>query len=86
MAPSNINFRYFKKNMQSIAALMPLFPEANLVKQPSEGITIYSFATPQTSYIFREVGQSKTRAVFIAGGPHPSACPDETTIRLLILT
>jgi B12-binding domain/radical SAM domain protein len=78
MAPSNINFRYFKKNMQSIAALLPLFPGANLVRQPCEGIMIYSFATPQASHIFRDVEQSKTRSVFIAGGPHPSACPEET--------
>jgi radical SAM superfamily enzyme YgiQ (UPF0313 family) len=74
----NINFRYFKKNMQSIAALLPLLPGASLVRQPVDGIMLYSFATPQAPYIFREVERSKTRSVFIAGGPHPSACPQET--------
>ncbi len=78
MALSNIYFRYFKKNMQSIAALLPLLPGADRVKQPGEGIMIYSFSTPQASSIFREVGRSKTRSLFIAGGPHPSARPEET--------
>ena len=78
MALSNIYFRYFKKNMQSIAALLPLLPGTNLVKQPVDGIMIYSFATQQASSIFREVEQSKTCSVFIAGGPHPSARPEET--------
>ncbi len=78
MAFPNVNFRYFKKNMQSIAALLPFFPEANLARQPCDGIMIYSFATPQAYSIFREVGQSKTCSVFIAGGPHPSARPEET--------
>ncbi len=74
----NINFRYFKKNMQSIAALLPFFPGANLARKPCDGIMIYSFATPQASSVFSEVGQSKAHAIFIAGGPHPSACPEET--------
>ncbi|MEQ9729074.1 MAG: TIGR04013 family B12-binding domain/radical SAM domain-containing protein [Candidatus Methanoperedens sp.] len=78
MAGLNINFRYFKKNLQSIAALLPLLPGANLVLQPVDGIMIYSFATPQAPYIFREVERLKTRSIFIAGGPHPSACPEET--------
>ncbi|KCZ71469.1 B12-binding domain/radical SAM domain protein, MJ_1487 family [Candidatus Methanoperedens nitroreducens] len=78
MPISNINFRYFKHNMQSIAALMPLLPESNLVRRPCDGIMIYSFATTQAASIFREVEQSKTNSIFIAGGPHPSARPDET--------
>ncbi len=74
----NVNFRYFKKNMQSIAALLPLIPEADLTGQPLDGIMVYSFATPQASAIYREVSQSRTHSVFVAGGPHPSACPEET--------
>lgn len=74
----NVNFRYFKKNLQSIAALLPLIPEANLARQVCEGIMVYSFTTPQASSIHREVEQSRTRSIFIAGGPHPSACPGET--------
>ncbi len=73
-----IHFRYFKNNMHSIAALLPLFPGADIVKKPRRGIMVYSFATPQAPYIFREVAQSKTKPIFIAGGPHPSARPEET--------
>ena len=57
---------------------MPLIPGANLVRQPCDGMMLYSFATPQALSIFREVGRSKTNSIFIAGGPHPSAHPEET--------
>jgi hypothetical protein len=40
-----INFRFFKKNMQSIAVLMPLIPGADAIQKPCDGIMIYSFAT-----------------------------------------
>jgi len=73
-----INFRYFKKNLQSIAALMPLLPEAKMVHKPCDGIMVYSFASAQASSIFCEVERAMTRSVFIAGGPHPSAQPEET--------
>jgi B12-binding domain/radical SAM domain protein len=73
-----IRFRYFKPNMQSIAALMPLLPGADLARVPVDGIMLYSFATSQAASIFREVERSKTRSIFIAGGPHPSARPEET--------
>ncbi len=78
MVPSSIHFRYFKPNMQSIAVLMPLIPGADLVPGPCDGIMLYSFATPQAPYIFREVCRSKTKSIFIAGGPHPSVRPEET--------
>ncbi len=64
--------------MQSIAVLMPLIPGADIVKQPAKGIMIYSFATPQTSDVFREVAEYGKESILIAGGPHPSACPEET--------
>jgi B12-binding domain/radical SAM domain protein len=73
-----INFRFFKKNMQSIAVLMPLIPGADAIQKPCDGIMIYSFATQQASSIFKEITCCKTRSVFIAGGPHPSAKPEET--------
>ncbi|HEY9246293.1 MAG TPA: TIGR04013 family B12-binding domain/radical SAM domain-containing protein [Candidatus Methanoperedens sp.] len=73
-----VNFRFFKNNMQSIAALMPLVPGCGLVQKPADGIIIYSFATPQASSIFRETMLSKADSIFIAGGPHPSARPEET--------
>jgi B12-binding domain/radical SAM domain protein len=73
-----INFRFFKKNMQSIAVLMPLIPGADAVQKPCDGIMIYSFATQQAPSIFQEIACCKTRSVFIAGGPHPTAKPEET--------
>ncbi len=73
-----VNFRYFKKNMQSIAVLLPLLPGSDIAEEPCEGIMIYSFSSPQAQSIFREVKQSKIRPVLIAGGPHPSARPEET--------
>ncbi len=76
MPRQSVNFRYFKNNKQSIATLMPLIPGSNLVQQPADGIMIYSFATPQVSSVFREVGGQGS--ISIAGGPHPSACPEET--------
>ncbi|MCE8423100.1 MAG: cobalamin-dependent protein, partial [Candidatus Methanoperedens sp.] len=73
-----VNFLFHKHNMQSIAALIPLIPGANLVRQPFEGIMVYSFATPQAESVFHEVERCCKDAIFIAGGPHPSARPDET--------
>lgn len=78
MQVQNIGFRYFKKNMQSIAVLLPLISGVDIVEQPRDGIMVYSFATPQASSVFSEVENSRTNSVFIAGGPHPSACPRET--------
>jgi B12-binding domain/radical SAM domain protein len=75
---TQIHFRFFKKNMQSIAVLLPLIPGADIVEQPCYGIMIYSFATQQASLIFRELAQARTGSIFIAGGPHPSARPEET--------
>ena len=75
---ATVNFRYFKKNRQSIAVLLPLLPGADVSKEPCKGIMIYSFSSPQAQSIFREVRQSKTSSIFIAGGPHPSARPEET--------
>jgi len=41
---------------------------------------LYSFATPQAEEIYREVDQAREAgldAIFVAGGPHPSALPEE---------
>ena len=78
MVSGNIQFRYFKNNMQSIAALIPLIPGSELVSHACDGIMVYSFATAQASSIFSEVAHSRTRSTYIAGGPHPSARPEET--------
>ena len=41
---------------------------------------LYSFATPQAEEVYQEVDrarETKLDAVFVAGGPHPSALPEE---------
>ncbi|MBE0521631.1 MAG: TIGR04013 family B12-binding domain/radical SAM domain-containing protein [Candidatus Methanoperedenaceae archaeon] len=73
-----VNFRFFKKNTHSIAALIPLLQGAGIVHKPADGIMLYSFATMQASFVFKEVAQSGSDSLFIAGGPHPSARPEET--------
>lgn len=72
----NIWFRRFAKNLYSIAALMPLV-DARLTDEPRPGIMLYSLATAQAEEIYREIvaAKKKVDAVFIAGGPHPSARP-----------
>ena len=64
--------------MQSIAVLMPLLPFADIVHEPCDGIMLYSFASQQAPDVFLEVKRSRTSSIFIAGGPHPSAHPEET--------
>lgn len=72
-------FRWNSKNSYSIAALMPLV-EAGLACRPEPGIMLYSFATAQAEEIYREVSDAKAAkvdAIYVAGGPHPSALPEE---------
>jgi len=69
-------FRYNNKNSYSIAALMPLV-EAGIAREPKDGIMLYSFATAQAEEIYAEVSKASVDAVYIAGGPHPSALPEE---------
>jgi B12-binding domain/radical SAM domain protein len=72
-------FRWNNKNSYSIAALMPLI-QAGLARKPEPGIMLYSVATAQREEIYREVSEAKTAkldAIFVAGGPHPSAVPEE---------
>jgi B12-binding domain/radical SAM domain protein len=71
-----IYFRRFSKNLYSIAALMPLI-DAQLVDEPKEGIMLYSFATAQVNEVYNEVSRAQVDAIFVAGGPHPSAKPRE---------
>lgn len=75
----NIWFRQNNKNSYSIAALLPLV-DAELAREPRPGIMLYSFATAQAEEIYKEVTkarESKIDAIFVAGGPHPSALPEE---------
>jgi len=69
-------FRYNSKNSYSIAALMPLV-EAGIAREPKEGIMLYSFASAQAEEVYNEVSRADVDAVYIAGGPHPSALPEE---------
>ncbi|OPY26863.1 MAG: coproporphyrinogen III oxidase [Methanocella sp. PtaU1.Bin125] len=79
-----INFRWNPKNRYSIAALGAVLPDYRLVKKPEDGVMLYSFASPQAAEVYREVDAAKSGplttssgVVFIAGGPHPSGCPEE---------
>jgi B12-binding domain/radical SAM domain protein len=76
-SPEGIWFRWNKKNSYSIAALLPIVEGAGLANGPREGIMLYSFASAQAEEVYREVSSSKVEAVFVAGGPHPSARPEE---------
>lgn len=69
-------FRYSSKNSYSIAALVPLI-EAGIAQGPKDGIMLYSFATAQAEEVYSEIASSAVDAVFVAGGPHPSALPEE---------
>jgi B12-binding domain/radical SAM domain protein len=72
----NVWLRWNKKNSYSIAALMALV-DAELTLGPQPGIMLYSFATAQAEEVYREVAAARARAIYIAGGPHPSALPEE---------
>ena len=76
-SPAGIWFRWNKRNSYSIAALLPLVEGAGLADGPRDGIMLYSFATAQAEEVYREVAGSKVKAVYVAGGPHPSARPEE---------
>ncbi|MGB3944359.1 MAG: TIGR04013 family B12-binding domain/radical SAM domain-containing protein [Methanothrix sp.] len=82
-SPAGIWFRWNKKNGYSIAALLPLVPGAGLADGPREGIMLYSFASAQAEEVYREVDSSRAdvQAVFVAGGPHPSARSEEALRR-----
>ena len=72
-------FRSNSRNSYSIAALIPLV-DASLAPGPRAGIMLYSFATPQAGEVYQEVDRARAAnldAVFVAGGPHPSALPEE---------
>ena len=38
---------------------------------------LYSFATAQAEEVYKEISEAKVDAIYIAGGPHPSAMPEE---------
>jgi len=72
-----VHFRWNQKNSNSLAALMPLVQGAHMVQTVEDGIMVYSFATAQAGAVFKEVRESPTDSTYIAGGPHPSARPQE---------
>ncbi len=69
-------FRWNNKNSYSIAALLPLV-DAALAREPQPGIMLYSFATAQAKEVYKEISDAQVDAIYIAGGPHPSAVPEE---------
>ncbi|MCK4929190.1 MAG: TIGR04013 family B12-binding domain/radical SAM domain-containing protein [Methanosarcinales archaeon] len=72
-----VHFCWNQKNSNSLAALMPLVKGAHRVQKAEDGIMVYSFATAQAGAAFKEVELSSTDSTYIAGGPHPSARPEE---------
>jgi B12-binding domain/radical SAM domain protein len=74
---SGVTIRFDKRNTFSLAAIQAILTsrgiEVGFSSRPRDGIMIYSFATPQAREVYREVANSRTQSVFIAGGPHPSA-------------
>ena len=72
-----ICFRWSPKNRYSIAALGAVIGDYRLARRPEDGIMLYSFASAQAAEIYAEVDAADTDTVFVAGGPHPSGCPEE---------
>jgi B12-binding domain/radical SAM domain protein len=74
---SSVTVRFDKRNTFSLAALQAILTsrgiEVGFSSRPRDGIMIYSMATPQAHEVYREVANSRTQSIFIAGGPHPSA-------------
>lgn len=74
---SSVIIRFDKRNAYSLAVIQSALTlhgiEVDFSSQPRDGIMIYSLATPQSCEVYREVANSHTESVFIAGGPHPSA-------------
>lgn len=64
-------------NKNSLNVLVPLVKGARVVRAPRDGLMIYSFSTAQASKVFREVQNSSTSSVYIAGGPHPTGRPGD---------
>ncbi|KUK29703.1 TIGR04013 family B12-binding domain/radical SAM domain-containing protein [Methermicoccus shengliensis] len=74
-----VHFRYFRTCRFSIAALLPCVPNADIVREPQDGVMLYSFCTPLSRRVYAEVdaGRRKVDATWVAGGPHASARPRE---------
>lgn len=77
MKSPDVWFRWNRKNRYSIAALLPLIKGIKLAKKPQPGIMLYSYATAQADDVYKEIENADVDAIFIAGGPHPSARPKE---------
>jgi len=78
---TSVTIRFDKKNMFSFAALQAALAindiEVKFYNGPRDGIVIYSLATAQARGVYKEVSEADTKSIFIAGGPHPSARPEE---------
>lgn len=78
MRNAQVNFKWNPRNRYSIAVLGAILDDYRLAKKPEDGIMLYSFASLQAEEVFKEVESSNTDSIFIAGGPHPTGCPEET--------
>uniref|UniRef100_A9A8P4 Radical SAM domain protein n=1 Tax=Methanococcus maripaludis (strain C6 / ATCC BAA-1332) TaxID=444158 RepID=A9A8P4_METM6 len=83
-----IGFRMTSKNKYSISKLYPLvggslFKEFNEIIENLDSleILIYSFMSMQEKEVLNEINELKKLKrdiILIAGGPHPSGCPEDT--------
>lgn len=74
----DVHLRWNKKNTYSLAVLAPLLSGSGFVREPVNGIMIYSFSTSRKEEIYSEVDSSETDSIYIAGGPHPSGAVEDT--------
>ncbi|HOT07896.1 MAG TPA: TIGR04013 family B12-binding domain/radical SAM domain-containing protein [Methanotrichaceae archaeon] len=80
MTENGVWFRWNPKNRYSIASLWPLLPEAGMAGNPRPGIMLYSLSSSQAQAAYLEVDHARKagiEAIFVAGGPHPSARAEE---------
>src|SRR5665811_1628974 len=81
---SSVTIRFDKRNKFSLAAIQAILAvrgiEAGFSSRPRDGVMVYSMATPQAREVYHEVENARTKSVFIAGGPHPSAKASETPV------
>jgi B12-binding domain/radical SAM domain protein len=78
---SSVTIRFDKRNTFSLATIQAILIsrgiETTFSSSPRDGVMIYSMATPQAREVYHEVENARTRSIFIAGGPHPSAKASE---------
>jgi len=80
-ASASVTIRFDKRNTFSLAALQAALKLAGIKthfsSSPQDGLMIYSLATPQATEVYREIADSSTKSIYVAGGPHPTAKHEE---------